>query len=74
MCIIAKKKLYVTMLISLLKFSRNIPKLPKAGKWFECQLRTSKGEVCLEENCMFVGRREVGVGGPKFRLFCGRHK
>ena len=29
LCALARKKLYVTMLISLLKFSRKIPKLPR---------------------------------------------
>ena len=36
---------------------------------FECQLRTSKSGVCLDENWMFVSQGEEGSGGLKFRIF-----
>ena len=59
--------------MSLLKFSRKIPKLPWVGDGqeggVECQLRKSKSCVCLDQNWMFVDRGEEGSGGPKFRLF-----
>ena len=60
--------------MSLLKFSRKIPKLPWVGGGgpeggVECQLRKSKSCVCLDQNWMFVDRGEEGSGGPKFRLF-----
>ena len=64
LCALAKKKLYVSMLmlISLLKFSRQIPHLPRLGK-FECRLKTSKGGVCLDKNWMLMDRREDGGWG-----------
>ena len=61
--------------MSLLKFSRKIPKLGGGGGGggqgggVECQLRKSKSCVCLDQNWMFVDRGEEGSGGPKFRLF-----
>ena len=38
----------------------------------EYQLGTSKTGVCLDQNWMFVDRREEGGADPKLRLFCGR--
>ena len=35
----------------------------------ECQLRTSRSGMCLDQNWMFVDRGEEGGGGPKLRLF-----
>ena len=65
------------MLISMLMFSRKIPKLPSVcvyvcvggGGGFECQLRTSKGGVCLDQNWIFVDRREEGVGVRNLDFF-----
>ena len=71
MCI-SKEKTACDYLISLLKFSRKIPKLPRVGGGggeVECQLRTFKSGVCLHENWMFVDRGEERDRGPKFRIF-----
>ena len=38
---------------------------------FECELRTSKSGVRLDQNLMFMHRGEEGVGDSNFRLFVG---
>ena len=39
------------------------------GGGFECQLRTPKGGVCLDQNWIFVDRREEGVGVRNLDFF-----
>ena len=61
---------YVDLIVKVFEENSKITQGGEGG--FECQLRTSKSGVCLDQNWMFVDRGEERGRGPKFRIFCGR--
>ena len=69
LCISKEKAVrhYVDLIVTV--FKKNSETDQSGGGGFECQLRTSKNGVCLDQNWMFMDRRKKGGWGPKFRQF-----
>ena len=58
---------YVDLIVKVIEENSEITQ--REGREFECQLKTSKSGVCLDQNWMFVDRGEEEGGVQKFKLF-----